>query len=71
MNFDLSQEQQLLADTLKRFITNDYTFDARSKIVASNEGYQRTPSGRRSPRSACSACRSRRTSAASAAARSI
>jgi alkylation response protein AidB-like acyl-CoA dehydrogenase len=39
MNFDLSQEQQLLADSLKRFITNDYTFDARTKIVASPKGW--------------------------------
>ena len=39
MNFDLSQEQQLLADSLKRYITNDYTFDARSKIVASPKGW--------------------------------
>jgi alkylation response protein AidB-like acyl-CoA dehydrogenase len=39
MNFELSQEQQLLADSLKRFITNDYTFDARSKIVASPRGW--------------------------------
>jgi alkylation response protein AidB-like acyl-CoA dehydrogenase len=39
MNFELSQEQQLLADSLKRFIANDYTFDARSKIVASPRGF--------------------------------
>ena len=39
MNFELSQEQQLLADSLKRFIANDYTFDARSKIVASGRGW--------------------------------
>ena len=39
MNFELSQEQQLLADSLKRFVTNDYTFDARSKIVASPRGF--------------------------------
>ncbi len=39
MNFELSQEQQLLADSLKRFVTNDYTFDARSKIVASPKGW--------------------------------
>ena len=39
MNFDLTQEQQLLADSLKRFLTNDYTFDARSKIVASPKGW--------------------------------
>ena len=39
MNFDLSQEQQLLADTFKRFATNDYTFEARAKIVASPTGW--------------------------------
>src|SRR5262249_10805290 len=39
MNFDLSQEQQLLADTIKRFITNDYSFDARAKIVATPRGW--------------------------------
>src|SRR6185436_9877991 len=39
MNFDLSQEQQLLADSLKRFVANDYTFDARAKIVASPRGW--------------------------------
>jgi pimeloyl-CoA dehydrogenase small subunit len=39
MNFELSQEQQLLADTIKRFTTNDYSFDARSKIVASPRGW--------------------------------
>ena len=39
MNFELSQEQQLLADSLKRFATNDYGFDARSKIVASPRGW--------------------------------
>src|SRR5262245_29359792 len=39
MNFELSDEQQLLADSLKRFLANDYTFDARSKIVASARGW--------------------------------
>jgi pimeloyl-CoA dehydrogenase small subunit len=39
MNFDLSQEQQLLADSLKRFVTNDYSFDARAKIVTSPRGF--------------------------------
>jgi alkylation response protein AidB-like acyl-CoA dehydrogenase len=39
MNFDLSQEQQLLADTFKRFATNDYTFEARAKIVDSPRGW--------------------------------
>lgn len=39
MNFDYSEEQQLLADTLKRFLGSNYTLDARSKIVASEVGY--------------------------------
>jgi len=39
MNFELSQEQQLLADSLKRFVQNDYSFDTRSKIVASPRGW--------------------------------
>jgi len=39
MNFELSQEQQLLADSLKRFTINDYGFDARAKIVASPTGW--------------------------------
>jgi pimeloyl-CoA dehydrogenase small subunit len=39
MNFDLSEEQQLLADSLKRFGTNDYSFEARRKIVASPTGW--------------------------------
>ncbi len=39
MNFDLSEEQQLLSDTIKRFIATHYTFDARSKILGSPTGY--------------------------------
>ena len=39
MNFELTQEQQLLADTFKRFAANDYTFEARAKIVASPAGW--------------------------------
>jgi alkylation response protein AidB-like acyl-CoA dehydrogenase len=39
MNFDLSQEQQLLADSFKRFAANDYTFEARAKIVDSPRGW--------------------------------
>jgi alkylation response protein AidB-like acyl-CoA dehydrogenase len=38
MKFDYSEEQQLLADTIKRFVTNDYGFEARTKIVASPSG---------------------------------
>jgi alkylation response protein AidB-like acyl-CoA dehydrogenase len=39
MNFDYTDEQQLLADTLRRFLSHDYSFDARAKIVASPEGW--------------------------------
>jgi len=42
MNFDLSEEQQLLADTLKRYLTKEYTIDARAKIVASPTGISDT-----------------------------
>ncbi len=39
MNFDLSEEQQLLADSLKRYLTNEYSIEARAKIVASSSGW--------------------------------
>jgi len=42
MNFDLSEEQQLLADSLKRYLANEYSIDARTKIVASPTGWSET-----------------------------
>src|SRR3954463_14581288 len=39
MNFDYSEEQQLLADSVRRLLAKDYDFEARKKIVASSEGY--------------------------------
>src|SRR5258708_12193552 len=39
MNFDYSEEQQLLADSIRRFIGKDYDFAARKAILASAEGY--------------------------------
>jgi alkylation response protein AidB-like acyl-CoA dehydrogenase len=39
MDFEYSEEQRLLADTLKRFLTTNYSLDARAKILASEEGY--------------------------------
>ena len=39
MNFDYNEEQQLLADSVRRFIQKGYDFEARRKIVASAEGY--------------------------------
>ena len=39
MNFDLSDEQTLLAETIKRFVATHYNFDARAKIIASPAGH--------------------------------
>ena len=34
MNFDYSEEQQLLADSVRRFLDREYDFEARKKIVS-------------------------------------
>jgi pimeloyl-CoA dehydrogenase small subunit len=39
MNFELSEEQTLLAETIKRFVATHYSFDARAKIIASPAGW--------------------------------
>jgi alkylation response protein AidB-like acyl-CoA dehydrogenase len=39
MNFDYNEEQQLLADSVRRFLAKDYTFEARKKIVESKDGW--------------------------------
>ena len=39
MNFDYNEEQQLLADSVKRFVAKDYDFESRKKIVGSATGY--------------------------------
>jgi pimeloyl-CoA dehydrogenase small subunit len=39
MNFELSEEQTLLAETIKRFVATHYSFDARAKIIASPAGH--------------------------------
>jgi alkylation response protein AidB-like acyl-CoA dehydrogenase len=39
MNFDYNEEQQLLADSVRRFLGKDYAFEARRKIVASKDGW--------------------------------
>ncbi|MFO1200015.1 MAG: acyl-CoA dehydrogenase [Burkholderiaceae bacterium] len=38
MNFEYTEEQQQLADSLRKFLTNEYDFEARKKIVASDAG---------------------------------
>jgi alkylation response protein AidB-like acyl-CoA dehydrogenase len=39
MNFDYNEEQQLLADSVRRYLARDYDFEARRRIVASREGW--------------------------------
>jgi alkylation response protein AidB-like acyl-CoA dehydrogenase len=39
MNFELSEEQTLLAETIKRFVATHYSFEARAKILASPAGW--------------------------------
>jgi alkylation response protein AidB-like acyl-CoA dehydrogenase len=39
MNFDYNEEQQLLADSVRRFLQKDYDFETRKKIIASPEGW--------------------------------
>ncbi|MEW5862164.1 MAG: acyl-CoA dehydrogenase family protein [Pseudomonadota bacterium] len=39
MNFDYNEEQQLLADSVRRYFAKDYDFEARQRIVASREGW--------------------------------
>jgi alkylation response protein AidB-like acyl-CoA dehydrogenase len=39
MDFSLSEEQQLFRDAVARFVQNEYSFEARKKIVASPKGW--------------------------------
>jgi len=41
MDFSYTEEQQLLADSLARFLRDQYDFDTRRRIVASPHGYSR------------------------------
>lgn len=42
MDFNFSEEQRLLGESVERFIQNDYTFAARQKIVGEELGFDRT-----------------------------
>lgn len=42
MDFEYSQEQQLLANSLHQFLTKEYTFEVRGAIIASEAGYSET-----------------------------
>jgi alkylation response protein AidB-like acyl-CoA dehydrogenase len=39
MNFDYNEEQQLLADSVRRYLQKDYDFEARKRILATKEGW--------------------------------
>jgi alkylation response protein AidB-like acyl-CoA dehydrogenase len=39
MNFEYSDEQRLLSETLRKFLGTGYSFDARGKIIASPAGF--------------------------------
>src|SRR5262245_15373722 len=39
MDFDYNEEQRLLSETLRKFLSTGYSFDARGKIVASPTGH--------------------------------
>ena len=41
MNFDYNEEQELLAESIRRFVDRDYAFATRKAIIASNDGYSR------------------------------
>ena len=41
MNFDLTEEQQMLNDSLRRFVTNEYGFEKRGEIIISGAGIDR------------------------------
>ena len=41
MNFSLSAEQQMLQDSISRFVQKDYDFDSRMKLVKSDVGYSK------------------------------
>ncbi len=41
MKFDYSEEQQLVADSVRRFVQQDYGFGRRRAIIASDEGWSR------------------------------
>ncbi|HNP37032.1 MAG TPA: acyl-CoA dehydrogenase family protein [Woeseiaceae bacterium] len=39
MNFDLNDMQSMLADSIEKYISNEYDFESRQKYAASKQGY--------------------------------
>ena len=50
MNFEYSDEQQQLADSLRKYLANDYSFDKRKAIVQLAPAAAAMPCGPPSPR---------------------
>ena len=69
MDFDLSEEQRLLKESVDGLLGNSYDFDSRKKYMKEKGGWSKAVWAS-SPSRACSACRSPKTTAASAPARS-
>ena len=42
MNFDLTEEQKLVQESIERFINDSYSLDTRQKLVSSKLGYSET-----------------------------
>lgn len=42
MDFDLTDEQQMLRDAARRFADQHYSFDARRRVLATQDGFSRT-----------------------------
>ena len=57
MDIQFTEEQELLRSSVQRLLRDRYDFDARRKIVATDEGWSRR-TGRPSPNSACARRRS-------------
>ena len=41
MNFEFTDEQSMIRDSLSRYLRDKYDFDARGKILKSEEGWSR------------------------------
>lgn len=41
MDFSISEEQAMLAESVSRFVSNDYSFEQRQKFVASDAGFSK------------------------------
>ena len=69
MDFDLTEEQRLLRDSVERLLADHYGFDKRRGYLAEPDGWS-VHCGRNTPSSGCSASLSPKIMADSAAAQS-